>query len=531
MKISRIAIKGFKRFTNTTIEGIPVAAKLVMLVGGNGSGKSSLIDAVYNWHSRHWAGFGGDWDMTYHVKQTPGPAVAQHETVQITMHDPQPATQEDRKKAVYVRSAYRNDPEFDVSRLTRVEAAVQEHRFTRLIDNDQTVSKNYTRLVAQGFESVFEEGNAQTTLGEFREGLIGEIRDSMKKLFPGLVLNSLGNPLTSGTFKFDKGESKAFLYKNLSGGEKAAFDLLLDLLIKRREFDDTVFFIDEPEAHMGVRLQSELLAELVRLVPDNSQLWLATHSIGMMRKAREMHAAAPGSVVFLDFDGKDFDAQHVLTPVNPDRPFWKRALQIALDDLADFVAPEEVFLCEGGAPGGEFDADCYNLIFQQEFPHVVFIGAGNAHDVQLDRRAIQSVIRVVSEGSEVHKLIDRDDRTDQEIQQLNAQGIRVLSLRTIESYLLSDEVLTAFCERYGHPELAPQVLTARTNALAASVGRGNPPDDLKSAKGDIYNEVRRLFPTEKLGSSASVFLKTFCAPLVTPGTQTYVALRLSIFGP
>jgi hypothetical protein len=37
----------------------------------------------------------------------------------------------------------------------------------------------------------------------------------------------------------------------LSGGEKAAFDLLLDLVIKRREFNDTVFFIDEPEAHMS----------------------------------------------------------------------------------------------------------------------------------------------------------------------------------------------------------------------------------------------------------------------------------------
>lgn len=48
MKISRISVKGFKRFTNTTIENIPASAKLVMLVGPNGCGKSSLIDAVYS---------------------------------------------------------------------------------------------------------------------------------------------------------------------------------------------------------------------------------------------------------------------------------------------------------------------------------------------------------------------------------------------------------------------------------------------------------------------------------------------------
>jgi hypothetical protein len=49
-------------------------------------------------------------------------------------------------------------------------------------------------------------------------------------------LNSLGYPLSAGTFRFDKGDSHAFLYTNLSGGEKAAFDLLLDILIKRKEF-------------------------------------------------------------------------------------------------------------------------------------------------------------------------------------------------------------------------------------------------------------------------------------------------------
>ena len=39
---------------------------------------------------------------------------------------------------------------------------------------------------------------------------------------------------------FDKGTSRDLPFGNLSGGEKAAFDLLFDIFIKREEYDDTV---------------------------------------------------------------------------------------------------------------------------------------------------------------------------------------------------------------------------------------------------------------------------------------------------
>ena len=46
MRIRDIYLTGFKRFTDLTIEGIPDTAKLVILVGPSGSGKSSLFDAI-----------------------------------------------------------------------------------------------------------------------------------------------------------------------------------------------------------------------------------------------------------------------------------------------------------------------------------------------------------------------------------------------------------------------------------------------------------------------------------------------------
>lgn len=44
MKIKSVQLKNFKRFTDLRIENIPEETKLVLLIGTNGSGKSSVFD-------------------------------------------------------------------------------------------------------------------------------------------------------------------------------------------------------------------------------------------------------------------------------------------------------------------------------------------------------------------------------------------------------------------------------------------------------------------------------------------------------
>jgi len=53
MRITRLQLKNFKRFTDLTIESIPKEAKLVLLIGSNGSGKSSIFDA-FNSLAKNW---------------------------------------------------------------------------------------------------------------------------------------------------------------------------------------------------------------------------------------------------------------------------------------------------------------------------------------------------------------------------------------------------------------------------------------------------------------------------------------------
>ena len=343
MKIASIHITNFKRFTDLRIQNIPATAKLIVLLGPNGCGKSSLFDAIHL-KSYEFNQMGHRDDLDYYFKGSN--STRQLSPIDVKFHG---APQFDQRKAFYVRTAYRNDPAIDVGAIQRLSSAIQERRFHTMIENDAAAGSNFQRLASNALERAFKREDRTRTLAEFQDETIGEIQSAMRRLFPDLVLNSLGNPLRDRSFMFDKGTSKSFLYKNLSGGEKSAFDLLLDIFLKREEYDDTVFCIDEPEAHMNPRVQGSLLEELFRLINESSQLWIATHAIGMMRKSLQLHAKFPGQVAFVDFTGRNFDEEEILEPTNPNREFWEQTHQIALDDLAALVAPEQIVICEGNA--------------------------------------------------------------------------------------------------------------------------------------------------------------------------------------
>lgn len=530
MRISSITLTAFRRFASLEIRDIPLTARLVVLAGPNGSGKSSLFDALLLRY-RSSAGLGWNGDKTYYNRSNEPDSSPTH-NVNVQLHGSQSLP----RGAVYVRSAYRHDPEFAISSLSRQGAILDSLNLNRLIETDATVAINYGRLASQAMEDVFVNEAVATTMGAYREKIIGEVREPMKRLFQDLTFVGIGNPLDQGTFKFDKGATKNFDYRNLSGGEKAAFDLILDFVVKRKSYSDAIYCIDEPETHMNTRVQGAMLQELLHLLPGESQLWIASHSIGMMRKARELYDADPSSVVFLDFGGRNFDNTTTITPEKPTRAFWESVLHVALDDLATLIAPREVVICEGNPVGQvsgknvEHDARVYSTIFADELPDVSFIAAGSASQVSGDFLALATALPKVAVGMKVTRLIDLDDHAPADVAIYKQNGITVLGRRHLESYLFDDEVLEVLCNSVSRPEEIAAVLAAKQQAIIDSVSRGNPPDDIKSAAGKIYTETKRLLGITQGGNDRHAFARNVLAPLVKPSMAVYAQLKRDIFG-
>ena len=528
MKIESIHLQNFKRFTDLKIQNIPETAKLVVLLGPNGCGKSSLFDA-FHYESSAYTGRRPDNPDYYEKVRGMGLRC------QITFHDGVAS-----EKSFYIRTAYRNQPdiiipEAGLQQITQqMEPITRERRFNTMIQNDAAVFSNFQRLTSNASRELLKQTtdkeNRSKNVGQLQDeisGMFTEIQEAMSRLFTDLVLNDLTDLVLndldvhlkseSKGLTFDKGTSRDLPYGNLSGGEKAAFDLLFDIFIKREDYDDTVFCIDEPEAHMNPRLQGKLLEELFHFVNDKSQLWIATHAIGMMRQALQLRKQYGDQVIFLDFSNQDFDSLVDIGPADPNRRFWEQTHEIALDDLGALVAPDQIVICEGKQGDKGFDAECYNRIFSEEFPDTKFVSAGGKRDLH----NYISVVEAVTKGANVFGLRDFDKATSPEdVVRLQKEGIKVLQRGKIENYLLADDVLHALCQNKGlelHQEKVTELIRLRDNA-----------EDIKGAPNQIRNKLNN-WGVHGVGEKTQGFLRNMLAPLIKPGMPTYNELKKIIF--
>ena len=521
MKIKSIHLQNFKRFKNLTITGIPESAKLVVLIGPNGCGKSSMFDGFIKWHRAN-TGLGSSGDREYYYRENePG-------TVDVTLHNEvQP-----QRDSLYVRTAYRNEADFSSSRIETQHSPVEQPSFSRLIEDDKTVSDNYQRLLLDSVGSLYSEESKRKPGEEIVEELIGAIRTSMIKIFGDLSLNTIVEPLSShdggGAFYFRKGSIVSYHYKNLSGGEKAAFDLILDIHLKKKFFPDAIYCIDEIESHLHTGVQGRILRELFDIVPNNSQLWVSTHSLGVLRAAQSLDLDSPGSVCVVDFDGVDVDAPSTIVPSRLDRASWEKMLSITLDDLSDRVAPEFIVVCEGSSVGNrrkDFDADIYEKILGTHYPDIVFVSGGSSGQVATTGNSLRGILERILPQTKVCALADRDDKTNEEVAQF--KGI-VLSKRNIESYLLADDVIEALLKREESHELYAAALQIKADAIKNNAIQGYPTDDLKSAAGTIYNGLKKLLDLRQAGNNKDAFMRYTLSTLIAPGMKTYDELKSDI---
>ena len=280
-----------------------------------------------------------------------------------------------------------------------------------------------------------------------------------------MEIDNLGNiEAGHGTLFFKKEDTaNAFEFNVLSSGEKEVVDLLLDLYLRKDEYNDSIYIIDEPELHLNTAIQRKLLIEINKMIPDNCQIWVATHSIGFLRALQEELNDVSQIIEFSE-ENKWASRAYTLTPMIKSRNNWRHLFATALDDLAGLISPKRIIYCEGRAEptmaGGErgLDADVFNTIFGEKYPDTLFISSGG--NTELDQRSTVaiSILSKVFPDVEILVLKDRDmasgkvttEADRQEYLNNNPGNHRVLKRFEIENYLFDKEVLEKYSVENGH---------------------------------------------------------------------------------
>lgn len=458
MRVKTVKLVGFKRFDNLTIDLGPSPQKIVGLVGPNGCGKSSIFDGfelqMQNFRNR------GSEDVQFYSKalfyndDRRNDQFKRQEAINVTFDSGSL-----NRKSFYIRTSYRFTPKINIQQLELV-PAIPDLRDEPIstIALDQRLQTNYQRLLGASYAE-FTKG--VKTGDQVRYELIGEINNILSSILD-VQISDLGNPLEGrGELYFKKGNTINFPYANLSSGEKEVIDLVIDLVIKSKEYTDTVYCIDEPDLHLSTAIQRKLLVEIDKLIPDNCQLWIATHSIGFMR-ALQNELKEDSQI--LDFSREDYFTQpRTIQPIVPNRRNWMRIFETALDDLTNLVSPNRIVYCEGKAEPGingiekGLDAQIYENIFSAAFDDTVFVSSGG--NTELDQRShlAMQILGKVFKGIEILALKDRDILPDKLADESERQRYlsnnpsyhRVLKRLEIENYLFDKEILSKYCKSEG----------------------------------------------------------------------------------
>ena len=512
MRVSEVSIPGrFKRFGSLEFQELGVDVQLVVMLGPNGSGKSSVFDAFLEWARTQGKRRRNNISNDYFESET-----GTFGRPEIKLHDSEASgSSEPLGPLVHVRTAHRNTPDVLANSIQKQEDFRRRNPLDRMAETDDALGEHYQRLVARFLPllSNLESGDAVGDLESVR-AMLAPVQDSLTRVLPHLRFAGLGDPTSEGSFHFTRDAARGFRYESLSGGEKAVFDLLLDVHIAATELGTPLICLDEPEIHLNPAVQATVLTELMRLLPNGSQLWIATHSVGMIRRAFDISTAEPGRVAFLDFGQVKGPAPDVqLKPSLPSGQLLREAMSVALDDLARLLAPEVLFICEGSQESDRvpvWDERIYRQIFRDLHPRVEFKSSGGKGELE---KAAQ-LASVIAPGTRLLKLRDRDDLTPENRTRLQDgdPNLRVLERHSLESYLLDDEVLAALVGQRGTREdnAIGELKSARDGAI-------QPNGSAKGALGAVFGVAKNVLSnTEGLGENASQFSADVLAKLITP---------------
>jgi hypothetical protein len=431
MKITKLQLRNFKRFTHLQLEGIPAEARMVLLIGSNGSGKSSVFDAFEAFNKAKKMEGLKPHLLDYYKKDAnqdfiialnaDGTHLSHIEISGSTLTNDQL-----KYFNFYGRSSFRQ-----VSRLTRTSLGNSSStdddsdRPRFFIDRDERFENDIEKITSVILRDFFRTSDGQSKI---KERYIDPINRALTNIFGArngtkLELLEIIPPLEGNIAQvnFRKGKSE-FHYNQLSAGEKEVINILINLASRRESLENAICFFDEIDLHLNTKLQFNLMQEIVEnWIPESSQFWTASHSLGFIEYARSNPQA-----VILDFDDLDFDLPQTLTPV-PKENTDVYEIAVGKEFLTALLEGKKLCFIENN------DRDYYASI---GLPNILFAKATNRNNVYH---------RALNEPS-AQGIVDRDFLTDEDIVLIRQQytNLYILPYYSIENLMYHPDNLSEY---------------------------------------------------------------------------------------
>ena len=504
MRIHSLQLKNFKRFTDLELREIPETAKLVLLIGANGSGKSSVFDA-FEYISRPAKALPRAQHESYFAKgDRREEVIVDFGSTKVSLDRPlqlpvtfppvAPPPTDQLLVKMYGRSALR-----DMARVPPWQGSAVNDFISRDADSPASFIDVDARLSADVSKYVVDFNHAlrqpvfdgrQVDIAQIADAFVTPLNSALERVFgttgpfPKMLnFREAESGRDAPKFIFKKGAHE-FGYDLLSLGEKQVFSVLLNLFVRKEKLQNAIIYIDELDLHLNTALQYALLEEIVECwIPETSQLWTASHSLGFIR-----YASQSDNAVIFDFDALDFDLPQALMPVPKES---SEVLQVAVprEYLGALFAGKRLIYCEGN------DVSYFNSIGLKD---TIFANGGNKFQIFARARDAQ-----------IGALMDRDYLTLEEIAECRVRLplLRILPLYSIENFLFHPDNLAEVLGAAFDREAYVVALCAEKNLAYdhLNFGIGKARDGYPQAR-DLPKEDRQKF--EERGREVSRLLKS-----------------------
>ncbi|WP_099950065.1 DUF4435 domain-containing protein [Ezakiella peruensis] len=268
----------------------------------------------------------------------------------------------------------------------------------------------------------------------FKKCEIAEINNKEKPKIPINIIKKLMNiwdnifpqrHLIFEDFKFyavaNNEASEKYSANQMSDGERAVLYLASQVLVIP---ENKTLIIDEPEIHLHGTIMNKLWESLEKHRPDCLFIYI-THDTNFAASHKNSE-----KIWIKSYDGENWDLEKIISNELPEK--------LLFDILG---SRKNILFVEGEE--NSFDSQLYSILY----PNYFIIPCGSCMQVIMRTKSFKSTQKI--HNYNVYGIIDRDFRTEEEINKLEKDNIYTLKVSEVENLFVIEELISFLANHLG----------------------------------------------------------------------------------